>query len=296
MLTVGILFRSIALFSQTEVPAAVTMNGSIFQSLPFYSKTAGGNIRYSVYLPPDYYSRTDSFPVFYLLHGLGGNENSWLSDFALSRIADSLITCKAMPSMIIVMPDGRKSYFINDYNHAFPYETIFIDEFIPHIDSLYKTKSSKPFRAIGGLSMGGYGALIHCMRHPGHFSASVSLSAAVRTDSMIMNEKSEKYKQVFRPVFGDSIRLYRAATWHWIENSPLYQVGLNPEPLRSIRWYLDCGFSDYLIQGNEALHDLFTRHGIPHEYHVRPGNHNKAYWETALIPALLFTGRVFEER
>ena len=290
------LSHSVALLSQPEIMVSVINKGTVFQSLPFFSKTAGENIRYSVYLPPDYYSTPDSFPVLYLLHGLGGNENSWLNDFAVSRIADSLITGNVMPSMIIIMPDGRKSYFINDYNNAFPYETIFIDELIPYIDSKYKTKTGKPFRAIGGLSMGGYGALIHCIRHPDHFAAAISLSAAVRTDSMIMNEKPEKYNQIFKPLYGDSIQLFRTVTHHWTENNPLVQVALRPETLTTIRWYLDCGFSDYLLQGNEALHDVLTQYKIPHEYHIRPGNHNKAYWESVLVPALLFTGRVFEGR
>lgn len=289
-----ILYHTLSIYSQPQNLVNIEIQGTVYQSLPFYSKTVGENIRYTIYLPPDYYSTTDSFPAFYLLHGLGGNENSWINDFSVRQITDSLIAIGSIPSMIIIMPDGRKSYFVNDYNHDFPYETIFIDEFIPYIDSLYKTKSIKSFRAIGGLSMGGYGALIHCIRNPGHFSAAVSLSGAVRTDSMIMNEKPEKYNQVFRPVFGDSIQQYRIATRHWAENNPLYQVSVQPDTLKTIHWYLDCGFSDYLIQGNEALHDLFTLYRIPHDYHIRPGNHNRAYWESAFIPALLFTGRVFE--
>jgi enterochelin esterase-like enzyme len=279
--------------AQSQPGSKNETKGTVRQSLPFYSKTVNDTIKYSVFLPPDYFSAPDSFPVFYLLHGLGGDENSWIRDFSVNRVADSLIHAGEIPPEIIVMPDGRKSYYINDYRNSFPYETVFIREFIPFIDSAYKTKGTRPYRAIGGLSMGGYGALINAFRHPDCFSAVVALSAAVRTDSMIINENAEKYNLVFSPVFGDSIQRYKKITEHWKENNPLYLTVRHPDTLKSVSWYIDCGLNDYLLPGNEALHDLFVRYGIPHEYRVRPGSHERLYWEGSLVPALLFTGKVF---
>jgi S-formylglutathione hydrolase FrmB len=269
--------------------------GTIRKSLPFFSHAVNDTICYSLYLPQGYYSTHDSFPVLYLLHGLGGDENSWISDFSVDRITDSITRTGAMPPLIIVMPDGRKSYYINDYRNVFPYETFFIREFIPFIDSAYRTKGSKSFRAIGGLSMGGYGAIINACRHPGCFSAVVALSAAIRTDSMIINENETKYNLFFRPLFGDSIKQYKKVSAHWIEYNPLYLTQRQPDTLKSVAWYIDCGFNDYLLPGNEALHGLYIRSHIPHEYHVRPGYHDKLYWNTALIPALLFTAKVFKD-
>jgi enterochelin esterase-like enzyme len=287
-----ILWHSFSVCAQSCNTDKKEPKGTVWQSLPFFSKTVNDTIKYSVFLPPDYYTAPDSFPVFYLLHGLGGDENSWIRDFSVDRIVDSLILTGGIPPVIIVMPDGKKTYYINDYRNAFPYETVFISEFIPFIDSTYKTKDSKPFRAIGGLSMGGFGALINASRHPECFSAAVALSAAVRTDSMIINEEEEKYNSVFRPVFGDSIRQTKKVTEHWKENNSLYLTVRQPDTLKSVSWYIDCGLNDYLLPGNEALHDLYVRYGIPHEYHVRPGIHDRLYWEKSLVPALLFTGKI----
>ena len=284
---------SVSIYPQSFGTLNKEIKGTVYQSLTFYSKRIKENISYSVYLPPGYLSSQKKYPVFYLLHGLGGNETSWINNFSVHNAVDSLIREDAIPPMIIVLPDGRRSYYINDYRADFPYETIFINEFIPFIDSFYKTESSKPFRVIGGLSMGGFGALINCIRHPGYFTAAVVLSAAVRTDSMIINENAEKYHQNFSPVFGDSIWQYRQLTRHWIDNNPLYLAGLQPDSLRTVHWYFDCGLSDYLLPGNEALHDLFIRYQIPHEFHVKSGGHERAYWESALVPMLLYTGRVF---
>jgi len=294
LLLVCILRPSVSLHAQSGNGDIKGPKGTVQQSMPFISKTANDTITYSVYFPPYYSATRDSFPVFYLLHGLGGDENSWIRDFSVDRVADSLILSGCISPMIIVLPNGKKSYYINDYRNEFPYEDVFIREFIPFIDSTYKTKDSKPCRAIGGLSMGGFGALINAFRHPECFTAAVALSAAVRTDSMIINENAEKYNSVFVPVFGDSIQQNKKVTEHWMENNPLYLTGRQPDTLRTVSWFIDCGFSDYLLPGNEALHDLFIRYRIPHEYHVRPGNHDRSYWKPALVPALLFTGRVFK--
>jgi enterochelin esterase-like enzyme len=290
----GLTGQSFSIYPQSNDDVNNEIKGTVKRSLSFFSKTGNENVNYSVYLPPDYTTSQDSFPVFYLLHGLGGNENSWINDFLVHQKTDSLIGIGAIPPLIIIMPDGRRSYYINDYRDDFPYETIFIKEFIPYIDSLYKTKGRKPFRVIGGLSMGGYGALINCFRHPEYFSAAIALSAAVRTDSMIINENAEKYEKVFKPLFGDSIQQYKLMTSHWRENNPLYLTGKHPDTLRTIHWFLDCGLSDYLFPGNEALHDLFIKYQIPHEFHVRSGGHERAYWESGLVPALLFMGRILQ--
>ncbi|MBN2274434.1 MAG: hypothetical protein JXR41_02895 [Bacteroidales bacterium] len=281
--------------AQSFEKAVISSKGTVYQSLPFFSKTVNTNLNYSIYLPPGYFTTSDSFPVFYLLHGLGGDENSWIKDFFIHRITDSLISIHNLPPLIIVMPDGRRSYFINDYQKRFPYETIFIYELIPFIDSLYRTKNSEGSKAIGGLSMGGFGALTLSMRYPDVFSTAIALSAAVRTDSMIINEKPEKYNQMFMSVFGDSIRQYRLLTRHWMENNPLYLTVRQPHTLKKVRWYIDCGLHDYLLPGNEALHRLFVYYHIPHEFHVRPGNHDRSYWKSSLVPALIYTGGNFNE-
>ena len=286
-----ISFYSFPLSAQSCTGDKNKTKGTVQRSLPYLSMTTHDTLFYSLYLPPEYPAIPDSFPVFYLLHGLGGDENSWINDFSIDRVADSLIQAGDIPPVIIVMPDGKKSYYINDFCNAFPYETVFISEFIPYIDRTFKTKDRKADRAIGGLSMGGYGALINAFRHPDCFSTAVAFSAAVRTDSMIINEKAEKFNAVFAPVYGDSIQQYKKVTQHWMENNPLYLVERQPDTLKSVSWFIDCGLYDYLLPGNEALHDLFVRYRIPHEYHVRPGNHDRTYWESSLIPALLFTGK-----
>jgi enterochelin esterase-like enzyme len=285
-----------ALYPQISDSLHFEIKGKAFRSLTYFSHLANENLKYSIYLPPGYSSSDKRFPVFYLLHGLGGNETSWISDFSVHRVTDSLIVAGAIPPLIIVMPEGRRSYYINDVQNRFPYEDILMKEFIPYIDSLYCTIASREYRVLGGLSMGGYGAVVNCIKHPDVFSTAIALSAAIRTDSMIIYEKDDKYNQCFKSVYGDSLSGNWRLTSHWIRNNPLYMVIKHPDTLKSISWYFDCGLSDYLMPGNEALHDLFTRYKIPHQFHVRSGGHERAYWESGLVPALKFAGEVFRNK
>jgi enterochelin esterase-like enzyme len=295
-LLTGLLLLSLKAGSQTTDTINDNIKGKVSLNLFYCSHITNDTIKYSVYLPPSYATTKDSFPVYFLLHGLGGDENSWIKDLFVHRTTDSLIVAGAIHPLIIIMPDGKRSYYINDFRNALPYENIFINEFIPYIDSLYKVKAQKHYRAIGGLSMGGYGALVNGFRHPDIFSAVVALSAAVRTDSMIFQEKPDRYAQIFKPLFGDSILQYKIITRHWKDYNPLYLADKKPEQLRTVHWYIDCGFSDYLLPGNEALHDLLLQYKVQHEYHVRPGTHERAYWSFALVPTLFFLEKVFDTK
>lgn len=193
--------------------------------------------------------------------------------------------------MIIIMPDGRKSYFINDYQQQFPYEDIFTGELIPFIDSTYKTLQQKRYRFIGGLSMGGYGALILSIKHPDMFGVCIALSAAVRTDEMIASVDSANYINKFSVLFGSEFQGNERINEYWKSYSPFYLLNdsISGE-IKSISWYIDCGIDDFLIKGNEALHTAFLNLGIKHEYHVRAGSHDWEYWKKGIIEGMKFSG------
>lgn len=268
------------------------IRGTVYKSLEANSSIVENKFMYSIYLPPYYHNSNEGFPVLYLLHGIRGDETSWIDRCKIHIIIDSLIQIKELPPLIIVMPDGKNSYYINDYLLQYPYEDIFIKEFIPYIDSTYKTISNTRYRIIAGLSMGGYGALINSIKHTDIFGTCIALSAAVRTDEMIMNMKPADYDRKFSHIFGTDLEGKERITEHWKDNSPVYLVNDSiSEKLKSISWYFDCGTNDFLINGNELLHQIFLKYTIPHEYHVRIGTHNWDYWRTGIIGGIKFAGQ-----
>jgi enterochelin esterase-like enzyme len=268
------------------------INGTVYRSIGYRSEITGSTLMYSVYLPPFYYSSADSFPVLYLLHGYGGSETSWIDRCNIHVIIDSLIRSGDIPPMIVIMPDAKNSYYINDCEGRFPYEDIFIKELLPFVDSTYKTCSGRANRIIGGLSMGGYGAVIYSILHHEYFATCIALSSAIRSDEMILNQRQDDYNNKFGPLYGNGLVGEERLTELWKSYNPLYMINDSVAGiLKSINWYIDCGTDDFLLPGNEMLHQLFLKYNIPHEYHVRIGAHNWEYWRAGIIDGFKFAGR-----
>ncbi len=122
-----------------------------------------------------------------------------------------------------------------------------------YIESQYRIKAKKRYRAVAGLSMGGGGTFIYALYHPELFSSACPLSAAVG------------------PVDAEKIK----------KMPPMWGVS-------SVRWYFDCGDEDFGSKGNALMHIALCDKKIPHEYRVRDGAHNWTYWRTALPEVLKF--------
>ncbi len=271
-----------SLFAQTS---------KILESLEFASKLVKSPVKYSIYLPPGYDTSERSYPVIYLLHGYSDDETGWVQFGDVDRIADRGIENGDISSSIIVMPNGKVTWYCNSYDGSDPWEDMFIKEFIPFIEKEYRIRSKKEFRAIAGLSMGGYGALKLAMRHTDMFSTSVALSAGVIPDEIIAS--SSKFDHYFGNIFFDT-KPKNGVSDHWKANNPLDLLeSVEIDKLKSVRYYIDCGDDDFLGLGNAELHKKMLMLGIKHEYRVRDGSHSWEYWRTGLPAGLKFISEKF---
>lgn len=138
------------------------------QHLTFRSKLANEDIGYCVYLPPSYkVEEQRRYPVIYNLHGNGGNEFTSVDSIA---VLDEGIRAGRWPELIMVLPNGGHSTFYKDSaDGEFPIESIFMTEFIPLIDSTYRTVAKRHGRCIEGFSMGGRGSTRLAVKYPEMF-------------------------------------------------------------------------------------------------------------------------------
>ncbi|WP_460938374.1 alpha/beta hydrolase [Spirosoma humi] len=278
------------------VPVVAAPQARLLESMTMNSSLMNRAVKFSIYLPPDYYVSNRRYPVVYLLHGYGDNETSWVQFGEADRLADTGIKSGELPPMIIVMPNGGTTFFVNDYQNKVRYEDMFVQELIPHIDSSFRTRTQREFRAISGLSMGGFGSLTLAMHHPDLFGSCAALSAGIRTDEGFMNIPDERYTLVFAPVFSGPAKGEERLTVAWKRNSPITLAKSAPEgDLSKIRWYIDCGDDDALTVGNSVLHMALLDRKIPHEYRVRDGGHTWTYWRTGLPDALRFIAASFHQ-
>ncbi len=267
--------------------------GTVLEGLSLKAGKQDRSINYSVYLPPHYDQSTRSYPVVYLLHGYSDNETAWVQFGEVNATADRAIANREIPPMIIVMPDAGVSWYINAQDGSNNFEDIFIGEFIPFIDSTYRTRNSREFRAVAGLSMGGYGSLIYSLKHPDLFSSCAAFSAAVFTDLELLEMPNEQYNRFFKDILGEDPRNGRLSQ-HWLNHSVINLVNmLPPDEVKKVRFYIDNGDDDFLFEGNAMLHIAMRKRQIPHQFRVRDGAHNWTYWRSHIVEGLKFIGKGF---
>ncbi len=279
-------------FSLSSV--AWAQESRVFDSLTLKSNILEKEMAYTIYLPKGYESSKRKYPVLYLLHSLGGNQNSWIQGGDMQRITDNEIKEGSAAAMIIVMPDAERTWYVNSENHKYNYEDYFINELIPHIDKTYRSRPSKGYRAISGLSMGGFGAMLYALHHPDLFIASAAMSTATRTDNEIIEmsivDYSIRYGQIISKIREGNSRI----TIFWNNNSLHYLVkDLKEDQKKLVGFYFDIGDDDFLFRGNSLLHIAMRDLNIPHEYRVRNGGHNWEYWKSGLPGVLSFVSQNF---
>ena len=264
-----LLIAAISVFMIVSVCPNI-VSASVVDTVRVYSKSMERNIAVSVIIPDKIIDK-DKLPVVYLLHGYGDNNlRGYLSKTDVKGYPDKL-------GMIIVIPDGGTSwYFDSPVDKTIRYETFVTNELRDYVESNYPVIRDKSKRAIMGLSMGGHGALYLAMRHQDVYGAAASMSGGVD----------------FRP-FPKNWNIYKDLgnkdefPENWNKNTVIAQVPLlTSESTLKLRF--DCGTEDFFYEVNCNLHDELAKRKFPHEFTVRPGEHNWIYWNRSLRDNLLF--------
>lgn len=268
-------------------------SGKVYDNLAMNSGILDGERKYAIYLPPDYETSERSYPVLYLLHGAGDDQTGWVQFGEVLHIADKAIHSGLATPMIIVMPDantGKRGYF-NDITGEWRYEDFFFDEFIPYIESTYRIKGTKRYRAVSGLSMGGGGSFMYALHRPDMFSSAAPLSAYVGPLSLdALKSRFERTEEDISSISQADLQAYfeHHNALSLIENMPVDQK-------RAVRWYIDCGDDDFLYEGNSLVHIAMKKHEIPHEFRIRDGAHTWTYWRDSLPSVLEFVSQAFHQ-
>jgi enterochelin esterase-like enzyme len=265
--------------------------GKVLTKQKIKSSILNKEVHYTIYLPNGYDKNERSYPVTYLLHGHGDADDGWVQYGEINRLADAAIKEGKMPPMIIVTPDGFKSFYMNAADGSMNYEDFFIKELIPHIEKTYKAKTEKRFRGIAGLSMGGNGSLLYALKYPHLFVAAAPLSAAIWTNNDFENMSETMYGSYFASVIGKNLKGKERLTPHWFANSIFSIIDKKTtEELSAVKYWIDCGDDDFLTIGNAQLHISLTNKKVAHEFRMKDGIHSWTYWRMGVIDGLSFIG------
>lgn len=262
----------------------------VYDNLSMPSKILKGERKFAIYLPPDYETSQRSYPVLYLLHGAGDDQTGWVQFGEVQHITDEALRNGSATPMIIVMPDantGQRGY-ANDARGEWRYEDFFFQEFIPFVESHYRIKAEKRYRAVAGLSMGGEGTFMYALHHPEMFSSACPLSAA--TGPLTLDDARQRLSQRTPGLTDQQIEAYynRQSIVLLVNNMP-------DDQKKAVRWYIDCGDDDFLYEGNCLVHIAMRKKDIPHEFRIRDGAHNWTYWRESLPNVLSFVSDAFHQ-
>jgi enterochelin esterase-like enzyme len=232
-----------------EPPATVDCgeNGFVFRSR-FPSNVYGPTRPYHVYLPPCYGQDGRTYPVLYLIHGSVQTDSHWL-DLGLAEHADAGIAEGRYPPFIAIMPFSDELGNLSSGGEK-SIEGITVDALLPYVEGHYCAWAEAPGRSIGGISRGGYWALMIAFLHPDKFGAVSGHSSHLRYET--------------DPAQYNPLSTYAAAD------------------LADMRIWLDWGERDFLRTGQAQLRDALTAAGIEHEAFINNGGHSDRYWRIHL--------------
>jgi enterochelin esterase-like enzyme len=243
----------------TENYFEATQHGNLYR-VWYDSPTIGTNRRMFIYTPYGYETSGKEYPVLYLLHGGGGDEDAWSTMGRARQILDNLIEKGLAEPMICVMPNGNpgqqaaktqlleeKTYDRNDPAFANLYVKSLVQDIIPYVESHYRVIAKPEARAVSGLSMGGGHTLAVTTLFPGTFDYICPLSIGVRGDAEDVDKQLQAVKD-------GGYKLY---------------------------WF-GCGKADFLWQMAQELDAALTRNGMEHTFYVTDGGHTWANWRKYL--------------
>ena len=239
----------------------------------FFSQELGRGWKYKLYLPDGYSTSDLYYPVLYLLHGSGGDENAW--DFGFS-ILDELIVQNKIPPVIAIAPASGTSWWVDGVE---TFETAFFDNLIPEIEGKFRALKEREGRALAGYSMGGYGVLRYALAYPEMFVAATMLSPALY-DQLPPLGSSARSSGGFGDPFNEQM---------WIARN--YSTIL-PDYLQKgmfVAIYIASGDDDFhhvedfkfnIEQQSTFLYGrLHKQGGSPAELRIVNGGHNTNVWE-----------------
>lgn len=259
------LFLFTSLSFSAEVTTGVAAKN--IQTVKFQSDSLGQERAFNILLPVDYESSARRYPVLYLLHGYGDNNTAWSYMTNLSAYG-------AQHEIIIVMPDGSKSWYVNNAaNPKEKFEDYIVKDLIGYVDSHYRTLPLPRSRAVAGLSMGGYGAAFLGFHNYTKFAAIGTFSGAIGFAHFPPMQggnraEMEAIDAHFGPI-GSEARKDRDP-FALAEKVPAAQMPMI---------YIACGGEDFLVKQNRDFVAFLADKKIPYEYReVSPRVHSWDFW------------------
>lgn len=216
--------------------------------------------------------------TLYLLHGFSGNTTDWLYGSSIQELSLKY-------NLAVVLPSGENSFYLNGKGVGRAYETFTGVELPEYISKTFGLSGRAEDNFIGGLSMGGFGAIHTALKYPERFGRMFGLSSAMLQNDIAGMKPGEKNDiadyDYYYQVFGDLDHLDMS------ENNPEYLIRMKKEKDEEIQpIFMACGTEDFIVKNNREFRDFLISQGIEPVYYESPGIHDWTFWNQYLEPAI----------
>ena len=239
-----------------------------FATINYYSHSLQHASSFNV-LFPDSPDAPRPWSVFYLLHGLSDDHTTWMRRSCIERYTLGY-------PLMVVMPNGGRGWYTNAVEGD-PYEDDLLKDVMGLIEKDFPVKAERSGRAIGGTSMGGFGAVKLALKHPELFASVNSFSGVL--GFLRHPLESKRLAPEFTRIFGKSPK-----------NGPEdpFQLAEAADRKRLPALRIECGDEDPFLYQNRSFHEHLKSLDIPHEYQEHPGTHNWPHWDVRVRDAVEF--------
>lgn len=244
-----------------------------FLQCDFFSETLRISSSMNVILPQAPHEvKAKPFPYLLLLHGLSDDHTSWMRKTSIERYA-----CEK--GLAVVMPAANRSFYTNMFDGPAYWD--FISNELPEISERFFPLSNKrEDKFVGGLSMGGYGAIKMGLSKPRNYAAAISLSGAL--DLRVRPDDWEKRLPEWKRIFGPNDALQNRDDDLFALAKRHSRTSLKDE----LKLYIACGTEDQLYPSNASFRACLKQCHIDFTYEEGPGEHNWKYWDQQIQHAL----------
>ncbi len=250
----------------------------------FFAKSLMRTVDITVILPTDKvvfdnpsYEIPKTFKTLYLLHGIFGSTSDWIHGTRIETWAQER-------NLAVVMPSGENKFYVNHPYSGDNFSTFIGEELVEFTRRSFPLSTKREDTYIGGLSMGGYGALVNGLKYHKTFSKIIALSPALILDTVFESSYDDtglfRNRHYYESIFGDLDQLKGSdkdycALLERLETKDIPDI------------YMACGTEDYLIyDSNIAFHTYLDEHHVDHTFITGPGGHDWIFWDTYILKAL----------
>ena len=248
------------------------------------SKVLGRDYKVALYLPDGYKDSSQRYPMLLLLHGASGNERDWVDKGSVLFTMDAMVKRRLIHPMVVVMPGDGSNWWV-DGAHARS-ETALMTEVLPAIEAKYRVATERANRLVGGLSMGGYGALNLSLKYPERFAAAAIMSPAIYDPLPPETSASRRTPQFVRdgkfdPELWKSLN-YPAHLEHYMKSGTVVPM-----------WIVsgDHDFLGIAVMSTNLYWRLFQHQKNAVELRIVDGDHEWMVWRDGLGDALQYMNR-----